>query len=113
MIENNTNMGKVLFNGNTSNLLFLGGIIGRHYLCSSHYSIVMNCANYGDVMYSGCAHIQTLDGLLENIFNIQKSVHETPSIIGTTLDSLYIGWDYWMDLLHQTIENCVSAGRIE
>ena len=77
IIENNINMGKVIFNGNTGNsfnLLFLGGIIGRLYLCSSHYSIVMNCASYGGIMYSGCAHIQTLEGLLENILDIQESV---------------------------------------
>ena len=106
-------MGKVSFTGNTSNLLFLGGIIERLYLCSSYNFIVKNCANNGDVICFGvCAHIQTLDGLLENIFNIQKSVHETPSIIGTTLDSLYIGgitgWTYYT-----TTENCVGSGRLE
>ena len=67
-------MVKVLFNGNTGNGFYfhIGGIIEQFYLCSSYDSIVKDCANYGDIMYSGCAHIQKLDGLLENTLDIPK-----------------------------------------
>ena len=103
-------MGKALFNGNIGSgyyftlddFIYVPATILLRKLCQLLWCHVLWVS----------AHIQTLDGLLENIFNIQKSVHETPSIIGTTLDSLYIGgitgWTYYT-----ITENCVSARRLE
>ena len=112
-------MGSVSFTGNTSNYLHLGGIAGRVYSSSIHNITMKNCANYGDVTYSGTSKHSHIGGILGNsdvsssnkVFICNSLNYGTITHSGTILNSLYLGGISGYASC-SIIENCVSSGKI-
>ena len=124
-IENTVNMASVVFTGNTTgtyNGLFLGGIAG--YLYASYKDVIVkNCANYGSITHSGTvsSYYPNIGGIvgyssgssaikvfIQNCLNYGAITHnETASYsprVGGILGQAWSGTN--------SIENCVSAGKI-
>ena len=123
VIENNVNMASVSFTGSASRSLYIGGIVGRLYAPSNDVT-VKNCANYASVTHSGNTSsteypvyigiVGYSSGSSPNKVFIQNCLnYGTVNHNGTTAGSLYLGGILgfaWRGT--NTIENCVSVGKI-
>ena len=116
-IDSCVNLGSVIFAGNQSGFMHIGGIVG--YLSSN--ANIRNCANYGSVTHSGTvssnAHIGGIVGesygsssnkvIIQNCLNYGTINHS-----GTTKYYLFIGGILGYSYGINNIENCVSGGKI-
>ena len=119
-IENTVNMASVAFTGSISNKLYIGGIAGYLYAYNNLVT-VRNCANYGSVTHSGTASYAYIGGIVgyssgssTNKVFIQNCLnYGTINHNGATTDNLYIGGILGYTISGtNTIENCVSGGKI-
>ena len=120
IIENLVNMASVSFTGNIRNgYLHLGGIAGYFY-SYSHEITVKNCASYGDVTDSGVSRYSYVGGISgysygyssKRVYIYNSLNYGTITHSGTSSDYLYIGGIAGC-AEYTSIENCVSAGKIE
>ena len=123
-IENNVNMGTVIYSDLTGHHLNIGGIAGylNSYSSRGYKAIVKNCVNYGPVIHSGTSWSSRLGGivghsdgsayssshvvLISNCINYGTIAHS-----GTSSNVFYLGGIVG-EIEYTTIENCVSSGKI-
>ena len=117
-IENIVNMGNISFGGDTTNILFLGGICG--YVGSSDFgSVIKNCANYGAVTHSKKTYDAYIGGIVGSYLFTSTKISFIQNCLnygevayyGKTWNSLSVG-GITGGCSHATIENCVSAGLV-
>lgn len=117
-IENSVNMASVTFDGDISGKYsYIGGIVGH----LNHNSNLRNCANYGDVTYSGFSNYLSIGGIvgysssssslnrvrIVNCFNYGGVTND-----GASYFQLYIG-GISGESKYTDFENCVDAGRMD
>ena len=119
-IESIVNMGIVIFNGVTNNLiLYLGGITGYFYF-QSHEVRLRNCASYGTVTHAGRSGVTYIGGVIgysqvsssPRMISIQNCLnYGTITNNNAKSNNQYVGGIAGATYC-TAIENCVSAGKI-
>ena len=119
VIENNVNMAKVSYTGNTQSNVFIGGIVGYLTSLSGYETVVRNCINYGTVVHYGAHAIYTELGgivsgscgekntvLIQNCLNYGQLRHDGVSKYP------YFGGIICYSQDNIITENCVNSGSI-
>ena len=116
-IENNVNMASVTFSGNTTHVLYFGGIAGS--LSSLNDFLIQNCANYGQISFTGVAKAARIGGLV-GFFSggsssekgyIRNCLNYGSISVKSTSKDVFIGGIIG-SCNYNVVDDCVSAGNI-